>query len=409
PRRDVLATRRLGDATSWRRDVLATLDILQYFSLCLHCQNSGNASMPRSGELSVSSVEMPTQTTQNQSTTTSKSGVSVPSSRSGQPPNNSIQCSSQNSQNLSISTSQGKESTPSSRQHPDRSVLSQNSRNLSTTSKANESSTIPRVVITNAANPGLTKAIQQGSVKFIILQNQSNNSSQVASQPSQPNSLSRVSTVSESRQSTVTQNAPQSVLTTQHTSTTKATFLAGLNNTLTSKQPTVTQSGRANMMMKQSLPQTHTTVSTAASQSSKAPATYVNVSSMIQRNQQSSMLRPTTMNQTLIPSNRPSNQASPAKTFSQTVATCTGPHIPASSQTQPLTIGLCASQSQTIGVPTTSFLRSRVNQTTIRPSITANPELSLETLVKKGILAPGKNVLTTSSEVRNIFAAARVN
>ena len=357
----------------------------------------------RSDELSVSSVEMPTQTTQNQSTTTSKSGVSIPSSKSGQPPNNLIQCSSQNSQNLSISTSQGKESIPSSTQHPDRSVLSNNSRNLSTTSKASESSTMSKVVITNAANPGLTKAIQQGSVQFIILQNQSNNSSQILSQsqPSQPNSLSRVSTVSGSRRSTVTQNAPQSVLT-QHTSTTKATFLAGPNNTIASKQP-----GTPNMMMKQSLPPIHTTVSTAASQSSKAPATYVNVSSMIQRNQQSSMLRPTAMNQTLIPSNRPSNQASPAKTFSQTIAT--SPHLPAPSQSQPLTIGLSASQSQTIGVPTTSFLRSRVNQTTIRPSITANPELSLETLVKKGILAPGKNVLTTASEVRDIFAAARAN
>ena len=346
---------------------------------------------------------MPTQTTQNQSTTTSKSGVSIPSSKSGQPPNNSIQCSSQNSQNLSISTSQGKKSIPSSTQHPDRSVLSNNSRNLSTTSKASESSTMSKVVITNAANPGLTKAIQQGSIQFIILQNQSNNSSQILSQsqPSQPNSLSRVSTVSGSRRSTVTQNAPQSVLT-QHTSTTKATFLAGPNNTIASKQPRT-----PNMMMKQSLPPIHTTVSTAASQSSKAPATYVNVSSMIQRNQQSSMLRPTTMNQTLIPSNRPSNQASPAKTFSQTVAT--SPRLPAQSQSQPLTIGLSASQSQTIGVPTTSFLRSRVNQTTIRPSITANPELSLETLVKKGILAPGKNVLTTASEVRDIFAAARAN
>jgi hypothetical protein len=342
---------------------------------------------------------MPTQTTQNQSTTTSQSGVSIPSSKSGQPPNNSIQCSSQNSKNLYISTSQGKESTPSSKQHPDRFVLSQNSHNLSTTSKANESSTISKVVITNAANPGLTKAIQQGSVKFIILQNQSNNSSQLLSQsqPSQPKSLLRVSTVSGSRQSSVTQNAPQ----------TKATFLGGLNNTITCKQPTVTQSGRPNMMMKQSLPQTHTIVSTAASQSSKAPATYVNVSSMIQRNQQSSMLRPTTMNQTLIPSNRPSNQASPAKTFSQTIAT--SPRLPAQSQSQSLTTGLSASQSQTIGVTTTSFLRSRVNQTTIRPSIATNPELSLETLVKKGILAPGKNVLTTASEVRDIFAAARAN
>ncbi len=275
---------------------------------------------------------------------------------------------------------------------------------MSSASKASVSAT-PRVVISNATNHALTKAIQQGSVKLIVLQNQSENPSQVVSQTQSNPSNSRtigataVSVVSASRQSTVTQRVPQSVPK-QHTSTEKATPLLWLNNATVFKQVNVTRSGTQNMLMNKSIPQTQITVSTTESQSTmRGPGTSVDASTMIQRNiQQSSTLRSTTMNQKLIPPNRP--QATLAKTLSQTIPT--NPHPYAPRQSQPLTTRLPTNQAQNIGVPMANLPRSRINQTSIRPSsIRPNLELSLETLVKNGVLAPGKNVITTKSEVRS--------
>ena len=322
--------------------------------------------------------------------------MSIPSSSSGQSPNKPLQCSSQNTHDQPVSSLPGGVPTSSCTQHPGRSVqiLSQSSQNISSASKASVSAT-PRVVISNATNPALTKAIQQGSVKLIVLQNQSENPSQVVSQTQSNPSNSRtigataVSVVSASRQSTVTQRVPQSVYK-QHTSTEKDTPLLGLNNATVSKQVNATRSGTQNMLMNKSIPQTQITVSITESQSTmRGPGTSVDASTMIQRNiQQSSTLRSTTMNQNLVP-----------PTLSQTIAT--NPHLYAQRRSQPLTTRLSTNQPQNTGVPMASLPRSRINQTSIRPSIATNLELSLETLVKKGVLTPGKNVLTTKSEVRS--------
>ena len=245
--------------------------------------------------------------------------------------------------------------------------------------------------MTNATNPALTKAIQQQSVKFMVLQNHSQNSSQ-AFPKAQLNPLNSktigadtASVVSGFGQTAVTQSVLQAV----------PTHLKKMliNNTTASKQPAVS--------INESLPQNQITVCKVGSQSTEALATCVNSSSMIQRAQHSSIFHPTT--QTLIPPNRPTiSQVSLPQTLSQTITV--NSHFSTNKQDQPATSRLSSNQVQTIGVPITSFPHSKTYQTTaIRPSHAPHLELSLETLVKKGKLVPGKNVLTTKSEVR-IFA-----
>ena len=247
--------------------------------------------------------------------------------------------------------------------------------------------------MTNATNPALTKAVQQQSVKFMVLQNHSQNSSQ-AFPKAQLNPLNSktigadtASVVSGFGQTAVTQSVLQAVPT-HH----KKKML--INNTTASKQPAVS--------IKKSLPQNQITVCKVGSQSTEALATCVNSSSMIQRAQHSSIFHPTT--QTLIPPNRLTiSQVSLPQTLSQTITA--NSHFSTNKQDQPATSRLSSNQVQTIGVPITSFPRSKTYQTThaIRPSHAPHLELSLETLVQKGKLVPGKNVLTTKSEVR-IFA-----
>jgi hypothetical protein len=208
-----------------------------------------------------------------------------------------------------------------------------------------------------------TKAVHHGSVK--LLQSQSKNLSQMRTQsvPTQPTNA----------------------------------VLVNNKRIITSKQPSVAQSGLRSMSWNQPLSQTPTTV---RSQSTNSPAIYANTASTIQRIPHPSMLRPAAMNQVPVPSNRlATTQVYLAKTLPQSITSIS--HISTPRQRQAIASRLSTNHVQTIGVPMTSFPRSKTtyHTTGIRPSDAPNLELSLETLVRKGVLVPGKNVLTTVAEV----------
>ena len=217
-----------------------------------------------------------------------------------------------------------------------------------TKTSENASKSVPGIVLTNAINPGLTKAVKEGSVKLILLQNQSNNL-----RLSEP-----ISSSGDYSKQDVHLNRPIS------------RSVKSIARMQTAPQVQRTTSGTAcqNVAV--------TPITIADTSLNKSPS---NLQPFLVK----STLPSTNKNLTRVPTYRFAKTQAPVATRPQTQANPLLRPAMSTNLTQP-----AIKQTQTVS----NRLAKQIPES----------YLTLGNLLRQGVVAPGNNVLTASSEVKNL-------
>ena len=282
--------------------------------------------------------ESSTQISQSQTTTTLRSSVSIQPRGSGRELNNPVQFSEKKSQNSSLL--KANVSTSAFKKNPDGSsgkVLSPSSRNPSTTSRSNIF-TVPKVVTSTAVNSSSTKAIQQGSVKLILLED--NSSREMSSIPS-----SQVISQAQTTYSSSLMQSSRRCPTTTNSQSVHSIRSSTTQVTLDKTVPEMCQTAARNVHS--SAPKQSQPISTHCVSATEIPSQISSVSTTSYPGIHEATVRP------LMVTNHSSS----------------------------------------------SILNLASTNTRCSTTMKQTPEFSLANLVKKGILVPGKNVLSAQSEV----------